>query len=202
MKPLCFAFVLILVSHFSFAQNFPSPTNFNIDYCYEWPLSCGPDYEPGDTVYYYTFDAPDLTGVESALLGYNLYYEDNFIVFFTDTYYEDVTYGPGNYYVTASYNDGESLPSNIIFMEGGLISVEEFRKSENITVYPNPLSADQELIISSYHQIFSVSAYDLLGKKILSTTNKKIDFSQYKKGIYLLQIETEEGILNKKIILE
>lgn len=201
MRTFLYIFVLTLVSNLSFAQAFPSPTNFNIDFCYEWPGSCGPDYEPGDTVYYYTFDAPDLTGVESELLGYNLYYEETFMVFFTDTYYEDVTYGPGNYYVTASYNDGESLPSNILFMEGGLISVRDFSKLDKITVYPNPLSSDQQLIINSDFQSISVSAYNILGKKIFSTSNKQIDFSHHKKGIYLLQIETEEGILHKKIIL-
>lgn len=126
------------------------------------------------------------------------------MVFFTTTTYEDVTYGEGDYYVTAVYIDpsGESLPSNIVHGEGPLLSIGDYNKLNNIIIYPNPLPVNEQLTIDSNSAILNVSAFDILGNKIFSTTDNKTKFSTTEKGIFFLKIETEKGISIKKIIIE
>ncbi|CAM3410192.1 T9SS type A sorting domain-containing protein [Aequorivita lipolytica] len=204
MKTLLYLFTFIVISNLSYGQDFPSPTNFDIQFCYAWPDTCGPGYDPGDTVYYYSFDAPDVSGIESELVGYNLYFEEDFMVFFTTTTYEDVTYGEGDYYVTAVYINpsGESLPSNVVHGDGAALSIGDYNKLNNIIIYPNPLPVNEQLTIESNSEIINISAYDILGNKIFNTTKNKTKFSANKRGIYFLKIETENGISIKKIILE
>jgi len=72
-------------------------------------------------------------------------------------------------------------------------------------VYPVP--ASDELTIDSHsNTIESVKLYDLNGKEIntfdVHTSLFKIDVSPYAKGIYILQVKTEKGLLKKKIIIE
>ena len=53
----------------------------------------------------------------------------------------------------------------------------------------------------------SVSLYNVLGKQVLSTSFsangvKEISLPRLSKGVYIVQLETETGKLNKKIVLE
>jgi len=43
---------------------------------------------------------------------------------------------------------------------------------------------------------------DISGKIILETTNTKIDLSKQQAGTYFVKIETKNGILTEKIIVE
>ena len=204
MKTLLAILTVFTVSNFVCAQEFPSPTNFDMTYCYLWPNSCGPEYGPTDTINYYSFDAPDLTDTESELVGYNLYLDGNFIVSFTTTTYEAKTSGAGDYYVTATYVNpsGESEPSNVVTGMGQAISTADFTKTNNILLYPNPLGVNQEITINSEYDIVNVSAYNILGNIIFDSPNAQTKFTATAKGIYFLKIKTENGILVKKIIVQ
>ncbi|WP_415867211.1 T9SS type A sorting domain-containing protein [Thalassobellus suaedae] len=54
--------------------------------------------------------------------------------------------------------------------------------------------------------IKTISLFDFNGKKIDSFQAQPqintIDVSNYAKGFYILQVKSEDGILNKKIIIE
>ena len=57
-------------------------------------------------------------------------------------------------------------------------------------IYPNPTNRFINLISDN---LLNVELYDLLGKKLLTTHNKKIDLSSFKTGIYLLKVKSTDN---------
>jgi OOP family OmpA-OmpF porin len=86
--------------------------------------------------------------------------------------------------------------------------MEEQNTNEAITIYPNPVK--DELIISS-KQLGEIKIYDVMGKEIYRTTSLSSDFrpdsyrvptSDFKPGIYFLEINTGKEIYRKKFLKE
>ena len=83
------------------------------------------------------------------------------------------------------------------------LNVDDF-ETNTLKIYPNPIKGNTlnaEVKSTTNYQI-----YDILGKKILSgtvtTSNKKINVSSLKNGIYILKLETANGSVTKKLIKE
>jgi hypothetical protein len=95
----------------------------------------------------------------------------------------------------AGSNQKMSGEITLLYENIGSISVV---KNENIKIYPNPVK-DELRIESGDLKIESVEILDLSGKKI--STNS-IDVSPLPQGIYFVKLETEKGIVTKKIIKE
>lgn len=73
--------------------------------------------------------------------------------------------------------------------------------AEMVSVYPNPTSDFVKLNLPSNIEVNSVQLFDLLGKKIdVELNNNQVDLSSYAEGVYMLNIETNQGKLTKKII--
>ena len=58
--------------------------------------------------------------------------------------------------------------------------------------YPNPVK-DILTIDNSNFRIKNLNVYNILGKRVLSTTQNQLDFKNLNKGVYVLKIETEKG---------
>lgn len=80
------------------------------------------------------------------------------------------------------------------------MGLNELVFSQEVVIYPNPTSSIVH--INSNLKIESISSVDFLGKTSLVNfnSNNTIDVSNLPKGVYLLQIETDKGLINKKII--
>ena len=78
-------------------------------------------------------------------------------------------------------------------------------------IYPNP-SKDifNVSFISEIKQSIQVRLVNLLGEVIFTENLEKFEgeyshsfnLSEYSKGIYLLELDTDNGIINKKLILQ
>lgn len=109
-------------------------------------------------------------------------------------------------YILETVNDHTSL--TIINVDGdqaiygdALLTTSDV-SIHDISIYPNPV---QELLIIDgvlNIDIEAMKIYDLLGKMIIQENDKinYIDMSNLNKGIYFLKIETNQGVLTKKII--
>ena len=81
----------------------------------------------------------------------------------------------------------------------------------NLEVYPNP-SRDvfNVSFISEEVQDLKIRVRSIVGEEIMKENLqqfvgeyvKSFNLNQYTKGIYLLEIETNQGIINKKLILQ
>ncbi len=92
----------------------------------------------------------------------------------------------------------------------GIIEKESNKLFENFNIYPNPtkdfinVSFDNENL-----QDIEIDFYNALGKKVYSeklnnfsgSYEKNIDFSRMPEGIYFLKMKTENGSINKKVLL-
>ena len=83
--------------------------------------------------------------------------------------------------------------------------------SSNLDVYPNPSRDIFNISFTSEEvQDFTLRVVNLLGEWIVMEEIqqfdgeyvKKINLNQYKKGVYLLEIITNNGTINKKLILQ
>lgn len=73
--------------------------------------------------------------------------------------------------------------------------------SKDFSVYPNPASTILNINTNNI-EITKIEIYDVLGKKVWGTTETitQIDISNLDSGLYLVNIQTEQGVLVKKIV--
>lgn len=88
--------------------------------------------------------------------------------------------------------------------EFATLSSEENILENNVSVYPNPV-ADGILNVKTLNDS-KVSLYNLLGNKVLSLDTSlkhhEINVSKLTAGVYLLNINSEDKTLTKKIVIE
>ncbi|MCD4697927.1 MAG: T9SS type A sorting domain-containing protein [Bacteroidales bacterium] len=143
------------------------------------------------------------------LTGYNIYHAFNWgqfdlLDFTTDTSYlhEAPLAGNYEYYVTALYNVGESIPSDTV--SAFLTNINE-NEINNIRISPNP--AKDLINIQSDKIIQRVTILNLSGKiiegfKNVNKDNYTISLNLYKKGIYIIRLEIEGELIYRKIIVQ
>jgi hypothetical protein len=75
-------------------------------------------------------------------------------------------------------------------------------QSQKISIYPNP--AKDEIFIKAEQPIDKVETYSLTGSLLLSENNfnEKISVSALSKGVYLLKVYTDKGVIVSKIVKE
>ena len=112
-------------------------------------------------------------------------------------------FDPGNGMgLYATLNDCEASCTNV-----GL----EVLNLEGLKIYPNPSSDIFNIEFSSIRkQTLNIRIYNSLGKNILEdhlndfsgSYNQKFNLKYSAKGVYFLEITTNQGIINKKLILK
>ena len=143
---------------------------------------------------------------KSVLEGYNVYRNGEVIDYVDEPTTEyvdvDVPIGVHTYYVTAVYDEGESDPSNTVTVDI-ITSVPDVDASQMV-IYPNP--ATNMVNIESESEIISLVLYTYLGQVVTNLEpgiNKVVlDVSNREPGIYFVRLETEKGVVTKKIAIE
>lgn len=79
----------------------------------------------------------------------------------------------------------------------GTLTTEKFNNFE-FSMYPNP--TNKVLTISSKETLKSVEIFNLLGKKVLSSTKNTIDVSSLSSSVYLVKLTSDKGVSTKKLI--
>ncbi|MFZ4707426.1 MAG: T9SS type A sorting domain-containing protein [Bacteroidales bacterium] len=145
----------------------------------------------------------NLHDIHCNLIGYNIYRhnlsEPNFtlIGISTDTEYDDINLPFNNcyfYYVTLVYNEGESIPSNMV--EECLFDHVKEIDATDVNIFPNP--ASKVLTIEYSDPIVQLSVFSILGTEIYSShfsgENKiQLNTSGYPPGSYILHVIAADG---------
>lgn len=122
-----------------------------------------------------------------------------------DTFYLDYGVSPYDicYEITAMYSVcGESEPSNVAcIMMIWAINELDIKTS----IYPNP--AVSSIKIESDQQIKNIKLLNELGQTLeissdIKDKNYRFNISEYENGIYFLEIEYEQGIITRKLVIQ
>lgn len=116
--------------------------------------------------------------------------------------FDDNTYGWHNHRwikkVTTCMNKLEPE-----FPEIKLRSAAVEGEEDRFSVYPNPTEGSVQIVVKGYEsKIKSVKVFDANYVPLFhtkSSTNGKIDLSSLKKGMYIISVETEEGVFTEKV---
>ena len=116
----------------------------------------------------------------------------------------------GNYYLIVT--DGNGCVSDTLHYEVDIFTSNiHVLDIANFYIYPNPAINEFNISFESiYMQDLRLSIVNLLGdklffkdyKQLLGNFNTQINFKGNPKGVYFLRIETKDGIINKKLILQ
>lgn len=116
-------------------------------------------------------------------------------------------------YIQTVYNDRGRLfacPSNngLYFRDDFLVHVEDRPATDMINtngfyIYPNPASDQVIIDVPAKNNIIRLQVFNLNGERLqtLETDKNILDVSGFKKGLYVLEISTIQGVTRKKFIV-
>ncbi len=124
-----------------------------------------------------------------------------FITRFSDFADDSVPY---MYHCHLLHHEDEGMMGSFLVIDTTLSSVSEIELANNIQLFPNPTSGKIQLL-SLNNKIKNASICNMMGERLFSLSiNSKtsgLDLRALPEGIYFIQIETEQGIASKKIVL-
>ena len=84
------------------------------------------------------------------------------------------------------------------------VGIDKANTAVTINVYPNPTQAFINLVLEKEHHIAKITLYDMAGKvaKIYDATERMLDVKNINSGQYILHLQTDEGIITKKVQVE
>lgn len=82
-----------------------------------------------------------------------------------------------------------------------LVGVLTLGAETNVTLYPNPTSGSLNISSDSLW-IEGVSVLNLRGEIVLTSIQSKIDVSSLTPGVYIVSVETENGITKKRLVIQ
>ena len=88
------------------------------------------------------------------------------------------------------------------------VGMEEW-KGNAVSMYPNPLSKNQELVFTGLEGDVSISIRDIRGKlvwnKALKNVSNRTSITDFRNGLsvglYTILVQSEQGMLNKKLVV-
>ena len=98
----------------------------------------------------------------------------------------------------------ESPVFNIAMVDFGNVGVNNLEKNSLFKLYPNPTNSNFSIELANFSNFKSVSVYNSLGQLLLQqkTPEKTFDVSNYAKGMYVVEVQTDKGISRQKLIVE
>ena len=99
-------------------------------------------------------------------------------------------------------NGSDEIGLDEFKIETSVLSTKDMILSNALSVFPNPFLDKLNVKISDSITVKGIKVYTVSGRliKTLPANNKEIDLSGLVGGMYFLKIETDNGIITKKII--
>jgi len=118
---------------------------------------------------------------------------------------DSIGIGTHNYWLYSEGTNACSSTDTIIITVTPSIGVDDVENENGIKIYPNPTTGlitikNEELRMNN------VSVFDIYGKKVLETEVKsqkyELDLRKEAKGIYIIKVTTDKGVVVEKVVLE
>lgn len=94
-----------------------------------------------------------------------------------------------------------------VFAQEKKNTVTKSESIEGLQVFPNPSIGKKVFVTTdSNSNIKEIELFDMLGKKVLSTTlyntNKEINLSNLNAGVYIIQVKENNATATRKLIIK
>ena len=84
-----------------------------------------------------------------------------------------------------------------------VLGTKDFTLDQQFDIYPNPTSGIVNFEKPASINVQNINIYNTLGQLLYSEKySETVDISKFSKGILIFQVETSEGVLNKRIVKE
>ena len=198
-------------------QDYTTKEVFNSNFAYEYSEHCYPARNLTASIggsdvqkLYLNWDAPEA----GEPIAYNIYIDGELIEenYNIDTYYsneeivESITpleYQGHTAEVVAVYEGGMTSVGTIKLIDDNWDDIEEIESTVSCTIYPNPAN-DFVKISANSIQLSSVRVYSYLGMLVeeieADSKEVEINISEYKSGVYFVEVHTDNGIVTKKLV--
>jgi len=103
---------------------------------------------------------------------------------------------------TAFGSGGFDLDAIGVINQNTSVGLKENTIEKSISVYPNPVNKGDKIIFNSSERINTLEVYNFSGQKIGSSTYSFLNTSNLDKGIYFIQINSDKGSVNRKVIVQ
>lgn len=90
------------------------------------------------------------------------------------------------------------MVDNVKVLGSEFAGIEDERKEDLVKIYPNP--TQDFLKIQCESTLINVQVFALDGRLIINTKDSEIDMSSFDNGIYIIQIETNDGIFSEQFV--
>ena len=170
---------------------------------YTWSAGDGQTYNQSGTYLYSHTDTNGCTQVDTLLLTIFEPQSSEFTVATEDSCYDwNGTEYCENGDFTQTLTDQFGCDSTVTLHLTLRVGITQYDEQYNISIYPNPTTSI--LYIESDAQIGQIHLYNTFGQKIktirVDGTKGSIDLSDLATGAYYLRVETDKGIVVKKVI--
>lgn len=114
---------------------------------------------------------------------------------------------PGNTYYIRVYDFNFGMPATTTFdicVIDPTTNIKEIELEDSFNIYPNPANYYITIEVNN-KELSTVNIYDLMGKQLISenfNNQIKINTSDLTKGMYILKVETNNQLSERKIIIE
>jgi len=104
--------------------------------------------------------------------------------------------------IGAPYNNGNNASGHVrVYDISGILSNNEF-VSENFNIYPNPTSDVLNITLENNLVLQELTIYNNLGQVVKTATESVIDVSHLAKGLYFVEVTTNQGKATKKVVVK
>jgi len=148
----------------------------------------------------------------SSAMAYQWYYYDTLIIGATLQFYTATKSG----FYSVMITDANDCSSTSDPFSVTISAIADMEYISNLNIYPNPnpgeftLELESTFILGGPRGDIVIIVFNVLGQAVYTATlnnfkgfyKKRIDLKQNGTGIYNLQLITDKGIINKKIIIE
>lgn len=112
----------------------------------------------------------------------------------------------GPYKVCAFFDDSANNmgPIKCETFDAAVTGTDDHLDAEHVSVYPNPSLGVLNVVVGENMKVEKLTIYDLLGKIVYSSTSGNTERipvagGHLVQGMHILQIETEKGLISKRI---
>lgn len=101
-----------------------------------------------------------------------------------------------------SNSDNGNLSGQVrVYDISGMLSTNDF-VSQNFNIYPNPTSDVLNINLENNLVLEKLTIYNNLGQVVKTATENIIDVSQLAKGLYFVEVTTNQGKATKKVVVK